>query len=337
MAPLPDTDRALETVRELGARMERSASLLREAAATPLPHRVPPFDDGVVMTGVGMSWAVAHLVATYTRRALRRPVEAAPLTSFLSGEAETLGRHLIAFSQELSPNAQVALRHARRFATAALVTSLPEADRRLGQFVGEGGHVFTVAPAQERDFLVRVMGPRTAALMGLRLSLRGCGQDLRVDGAQLERAVRAAFARGRAEKLASDRPVLVAEGLWSELAQPLAWTWMEALWTDAPAVHDALNLVHGGWQQLAGQPHDVVLLTNAQDSTPLWRRVKKLLAGSQHRVTTSEATLAGPLAFFEHAAFIDGLILSRLEAAPRDLTAWPGKGTDGPLYEWSGG
>ncbi|MBL8922185.1 MAG: hypothetical protein JNJ54_25270 [Myxococcaceae bacterium] len=331
------TERALETVRELGARMEGTPTLLRETAAMPLPHRVPPFDDGVVMTGVGMSWSVAHLVATFARRVLRRPVEAAPLTSFLSGEAEALGRHLLVFSQELSPNSLVALRHARHFATATLVTSLPEADRRLGAFVGEGGHVITVGPPQERDFLVRVMGPRAAALMGLRLSLKGCGHDPTIDGVQLERAVRAAFARGRAGTLTSDRPVLVAEGLWSELLQPLAWTWMEALWTDAPAVHDALNLVHGGWQQLSARPHEVLVLKGALETGPLWRRVTKLLAGSPHRVTTSEATLPGLLAFLEHAAFIDGVILSRLEATPRDLTAWPGKGTDGPLYEWSGG
>jgi hypothetical protein len=48
------------------------------------------------------------------------------------------------------------------------------------------------------------------------------------------------------------------------------------------------------------------------------------------------ATLPGPLALFEHLGFVQGLLSGVLLRAPTDLTQWPGKCTDGPLYELGG-
>jgi hypothetical protein len=330
--------RAAASVRELRRRMERSPSLLKQVAAMPLPSRVPPFDDGVVMTGVGMSEGVARFVAGASTMLLRRPVQVAPFSTFLSSGAGVLGRHLVIFSQALSPNAHLALSQAGAYASTTVVTSLRSDDPRLQRFVDEGGVVFTVPPVDESGFLVRVLGPRTSALAGLRLALQGAGQPSAVDGAALEQATAAAFVAGCAIPRVAERPVFLAEAGWPELVPLLTWTWMEALWVEAPAIYDALQLVHGAWQRLsAGSAHDAVALRQAGLShEPLWDRVQQLFGPSPHRLVHCPASLTGALAFFEHAAFLDGLMLSRLEHAPKDLEAWPGKGTDGVLYDWTG-
>ena len=46
-----------------------------------------------------------------------------------------------------------------------------------------------------------------------------------------------------------------------------------------------------------------------------------------------EATLPAPWAWFEHAAQVLGLLVGVLERQPVDLSQWPGRGGDGPLYD----
>jgi len=49
------------------------------------------------------------------------------------------------------------------------------------------------------------------------------------------------------------------------------------------------------------------------------------------------STMSGALALFEHLGFVQGLLAGVLLRAPTDLTQWPGKCTDGPLYELGSG
>lgn len=323
-------ERARASVAELRARMERSPALLEALMAGPAPV-LAGLDGGVVMTGVGMSEGVARFVATVARLH-GVPAQLAPLSAFLSPAVAGLGQHLVLFSQELSPNAWFALDRAASFSSVTVVTAVSATDERLATFVSRGGRVVTVPPGGERGLLVRVMGPRTSALAGLLGVIGSAPVSPTVFGGTL----RAAFARGLSLGVEDERPTMLTEGVWTELGALWPWTWMEALWVDAPPLCDALHFVHGAWQARHGQTRDVLCL-EPPDATPeLWQRLDQLFATERHRVHHVRAALPGPLAFFEFAALLDGVILSRLERRPVDLLAWPGLGSDAPLYGWRG-
>lgn len=318
--PLP-TDRAKSSVEKLVARMTATPALIGET----LSLRVKPLSlqHGLVTTGIGQSEGVARLVA---RAAQQRGVvaEFVPLSAFLS-QTVSRDRHVLLFSQALSPNAAAALKSARDCAAVTVVTSLRSDDARLA-----GVNSVTVPPTEESGLLVRVTGPRTAAAMGLKLLGITAAAD------QIQHACERAFARGASCEASDRQPTILTEGAWVDLCAAIPWGWMETLWADAPLICDALNFVHGAYQARATAEHDVFALMPAGANTGLWTRLRTLLAQTKHRLITFEATRADVFAFFEFAAFIDGVVSRMLQRSPVDLEAWPGRGTDGALYDWNG-
>lgn len=322
----PATERAHASVDELVSRMRRTPGLLERTAALELP--AIDLRDGLVTTGVGMSETIARFVAA-AARAQGIAAEMVPVSTFL-GAGPTTRAHLMVFSQELSATVAGVLERSRCSSSTVVTSTLPS-DPRLAGFIERGGTVCQVEPPSERGFLVRVMGPRTSALAGLRLISR-----TPVDGRALSAAVQRAFEAGSQLHVDDARPTMLTEGRWAEACVPLSWAWMEALWVDAPLISDALHFVHGAWQARHDGCHDVIALRPIEHADELWNRVKALVSSSLNRLHFFDATLPAPLAFFEFAAFIDGLIASKLRRAPVELERWPGQGTDAVLYGWSG-
>jgi creatinine amidohydrolase len=175
-----------------------------------------------------------------------------------------------------------------------------------------------------------------AAFALVRLGLEGVGRELPSSLEALPHVVEAAQAEGFALAarwpLEVTRAPMVATGWYAHCLELMAWTWMEAWWTEPPPAFDVLQLAHGPWQQRfeAGGPW--LAFTRPDDAPGLWPRLEQMLPERQSLVRIP-ASLPGPLALFEHLGFVQGLLSGVLLRAPRDLTQWPGKGTDGPLYE----
>jgi creatinine amidohydrolase len=320
----------LASVNELHARVRRTPALLNEVLSSGLPPRMA-FDtqSSFVLTGIGTSAGVVRYAEAVLRHEGRAHVTQLPLSSFLSGDVGGQGRTLVLVSQELSPNARLALSRAHEFGRAWLLTSLSADDPRLAEFRAAGGLVWTLPPREERGFLVRVMGPPVAALALLRLA--------EVAGlAAVPAAVDAALARGAA--LASSWPAgvsrapLVASGWYARALDLLAWTWMESLWVEAPPVWDALEVAHGALQQWSASPGPWLVLERPDEPPPLVERFLEAV-GTRQPVLRLGATLPAPLAFFEHLAGVQALVVELLRRAPRDLGRWPGQGLDAPLYD----
>ncbi len=324
------------SVLELEKRVRRVPEILRQMLTVPPPEGLRHLgSSSVVLTGIGASEAVTRSLEPWFRHELRIRVTQVPLSAFLSDEVRMQGQTMVLLSQGLCPNATLALSRVREFQQALLITSLPASDERLDDFRAAGGLVWTLPPIEERDLLVRVEGPTAAAFALARLGIEGVGQELPPALRELPHAVAVAQEKGfaLAERWPLDwkRAPLVATGWYAHCLELIAWTWMEAWWTEPPPAFDVLQLAHGPWQQRFHEEGPWMCFTRPDDAPELWSRLEQMLPGHQSMVRVG-ATLSGPLALFEHLGFVQGLLSGVLLRAPRDLTQWPGKWTDGPLY-----
>lgn len=325
------------SVKELDARVRRVPDILRQVLTLPPPEGLRQLgSNSVVLTGIGASEAVTRSLEPWFRHELRIRVTQVPLSAFIADDVRMQGQTLVLLSQELSPNATLALSRVREFQQALLITALPATDPRLDTFRAAGGLVWTLPPPEERDLLVRVEGPMAAAFALVRLGLEGVGRELPAALQSLPQTVEAAQARGfelaQTWPLELTRAPLVATGWYAHCLELIGWTWMEAWWTEPPPAFDVLQLAHGPWQQRFDESGPWLGFTRPDDAPGLWPRFEQMLPPRQSLVKIA-ATLPGPLALFEHLGFTQGLLAGVLLRAPRDLTQWPGKGTDGPLYE----
>lgn len=313
---------------EFVARVRRLPSVLEQTLAVPLPSLT---STDWTFTGIGTSEAVARFAAETFQHALGARAMSAPLT----GIPRTAPSTLVLISQELSPNAALGLAAAPGFSRSLCVTSVTQDDPRLTAFRANRGEVWTLAPHEERGLLVRVMGPPAAALALLRLGASSAGRSWSF--ADVPRAVERSLATGfelaRTWPLTSRRAALVAQGWYARTLELLAWTWMESWFVEPPPVWDVLQLAHGPLQALERSPLPWLTLRRPEDQPELWRRFERCTDGHAGPRVALEATLEGPLAFFEHLGAVLGLLAGVLERAPTDLEQWPGKGLDRPLYE----
>ncbi len=328
------------TVAELEARVRRGPQVVRETLERPLPAGLMPWSEtSLVLTGIGASGAVARTAEALLRHETSLRVSSLPLSEFVSRDVDLQGKTLVLLSQELSPNATLALQRVERFQQALLLTSLSEADARLVSFRQSGGRIFTLPPREERDFLVRMMGPLATVMGLLRLAWAGEGQKAPGELTRVPDAMAVALEQGfEVAKAWPDgvlRTPLLATGSYSGCLEVLRWTWMEAWWTEAPPVWDALEVAHGPWQTQTKLAGPWLAFTRPDDMAGLWPRFESMLPKSQVLVR-AEAALPAPLCFFEHAAFVQGLLCGVLKRRDVDLKKWPGHGTDAPLYRFDG-
>lgn len=298
---------------------------LTEALAAPLPE----FEGApgcVVTTGIGGSegparW-LAHLLAARGVSAHFRP-----LSSFVAEPPRT-GDLLVSFSQGLSPNARLVLPHCERFGARWLVTSLRREDERLAPFHERGFVPIVVPPRRESGTLVRLLGPTVAMLTSLRLTALVTG-----DGELAARVAGASSAyagSGQPTPLAGPLAI-VTVGVDEAAAHGHRWKLLEALRAGDPPVWDILQFAHGPLQSFFGRPLTLLVLERGAGS-PLVPRLESILDRDHHQVVHVTSKHDSELAFFEHAAALDGALLATLEQRPLDMFDWPARGADGPLY-----
>jgi creatinine amidohydrolase len=294
------------------------------------------------VSGVGASEGVARACAASLRRLEGRSAEFVPFSQWLTQQppADTA---VIVFSQGLSPNARIALSAPRSDAPRVLVTAAvdhPEAKRA----VARGWLVCEHEPASEDALLVRVTGPACALAAGLAIvdSLSPAQTSLSRD-ANAGAAFEAGLRQGRAladqhgvEALSRVRGILCAGGSCESLSG-LAWAWMESTLTAPVAVWDVLAFAHGPFQALFERQATLVAFEQDRaDERALFDRLARVLDPTRHTLVRVRAQVDGPLSTFAQHGALWGLALSLLDAQPRALDAWPGKGLDGPLYDVGG-
>lgn len=324
------------TVVELKRRLLALPEALARVAQAPLPDGVASLGSGsVLFTGVGMSECVAQFAEAVFRHELRIRVTGLPLSSFVSEDVKAQGQSLVLLSQGLSPNARLALARAHEFSHVVLVTAKSRDDARAAG-LPDAATCWSLPLDGEVGFLTRVQGPLATALAVLRLGYHGAGRPTPAELAALPAKVGAALAQGlalaQAWPLEARRAPLLATGWYARCLELFSWAWMETWWVEPPPTWDVLQTAHGPWQQWSPRPETLLALKRPDDVPDLWSRLAAMLSPAQ-RLVAVEATLPAPWAWFEHAAQLLGLLVGVLERAPVDLSQWPGRGGDQPLYE----
>lgn len=344
-APQPTSGRALLTERIAGV-----GALLDELESTCASVAGLPENQSVIATGIGASEGPARLLASELR-ARGRLASFEPLSSLASTadlpSTTTATAHLVLVSQGLSPNARLAIAAAERFSGMTVVTSTePLATaaegtpaRLLHRAEAAGARIVVHPPHAEPGLLVRVLGPAAASLVALRLAgvsldRAQLGERHRAAGAAALHDIAASVARHR--KLhATPNVAFVTAGGTRSLAYGFRWKLLEAAGIPDPPVWDVLQFAHGPFQQIHARPVILCALERPGDG-PLVDRLAQMLVPERHLLLRSRATLDGPLAFFEHDAFVNALALELVADRDLEIGRWPGHGADAPLYGFDG-
>ena len=333
------------------AKLTRRVANIPELIARTLDQAVdaaaPSLRSGTfVVTGAGIAAGPARFFATHLRHDHGLAARYCPPSAFARADTRPKASTLIVFSQGLSANARMVLTHTAHYEHVTLITATrPDAqgtlsERLLTALLSDGVEVVTHDPKREDGMLVRVLGPTAAALQGVRWA-RSFGDvaTLRRTLSGLVIAVQAAL--DRVDELRDDIApecffgdvAFLTLGGYEDACRGLSWKWMEGLWVSEPPIWDLLQAVHGPLQTFWEREMTLVGLV---DSGPLSRalldRLEKVLHPERHRLVRLYANLPGSLAMFEHGVALDRMMTWALESCPRDLSQWPAKGVDEPLY-----
>lgn len=348
-----------ERVRSIPALLEAwgaSADAARAARPRLRPRRV-------VATGLGSSEAHARYLVWFLNRFTDIPAEFLP-TGVFAVPIEPVrcrDRTLVVFSQGLSAAGRIALGRRGDFASTVLFTSATvEGLRHSGkterlECLEPLEHDPTVEvvrfpPEDEFTLLIRVVGPALGFLAarvwagGLVAGGGLCG-DPRSIGAAAAQAFRAGREAGREAWPRMDRAafghgfVLLASPDLSEYLQNVVYKFVEGLFRPAPSLQELLQFAHGPFQQLTASPRPVVVVHRrcGAESDQLMR-IRQMCRSACLDCLSTGSGLASPtdlLVFEAEGLFVDAL-LDGVEHGSVDQVAWPGRGMDGPLYDYLG-
>lgn len=283
---------------------ERALSLLTPSDVQTLPEA----RGRVLVTGIGGSEGPAR-VHVHVLRALGVDASFVPI----SGVRAAKGDELRVFSQNLSPNARLAVHEAKRFTRRVLITAQAADDPLLQRF---GGTIVRHEPASEDGLLVRIAGPTMATRIALGTkppSLHAAWE--RVSPIDLSGAV-----------------AYVTAGDDGERYFGLRWKHIETLGTCDPPVYDVLNFAHGPFQLWYGRPLTLIALRASDDDPALWTALRTLVRPQQRLVElTADAPRAN--AWHEHDAMQNALLAHALDQGVGHGERWPGFGEDSALYD----
>jgi hypothetical protein len=318
------------------ARLEdRIASIpdaLVHACSVALPERRGAIPKRVVTTGIGASEGPARLLAcTLVEGGIA--AQFVPLAAFAVRAVE--GDLLVVFSQNLSPNARLALMPQHRFGARFLVTSVglepgpSDREALVRAYENEGGVTIVVPPASEDGMLVRVVGPAVASLVALRIAASLGTPSLA--GLDFAEAADAYAKATPAPALGPEEVALVGAGISIESLHGFRWKLLETLLREDPSTWDVLQIAHGPLQAFFERPIRLLAFTT-EPALGLVERLEATLDTKRHVLVRIVATRTDALAYFEHLSALDACLVATLRSSPRDLFHWPGEGIDAPLY-----
>lgn len=345
-----DEPRRRAGYRDLERRMRELPAMLRAAAREEPPPRLDLGAlRGIVTTGLGSSAAHARFLAALIAERCGHAARYVPASALIGPPpAHAAAEALVVVSQGLSPNARLVLASRGAWRHVVLMTATGDAgaggDEKvalLAELRAAGVEVRRFCAGEnEYGTLVRVVGPMAGYLCALRF-VEGLAPSPRsVDVDAIADAV--AVVPGRVARfdppldpawLATDLALLTS-GTYGELVDNLRYKVLEGMLLPAPPVWDLLHVAHGPFQQAHDRPATFLALTrpDAPREPELLARLSEMLDPARHRLVRLPATLPGPLAVFEHEAFLNELMLRYIDARGIDQAAWPGLGKDAPLY-----
>jgi hypothetical protein len=337
----------------LAARAHAVAGHLDEVLRAPIDDA--PAARSFAVTGGGLSEGPARFLAALLEEDVGVRATYAPLSEFAARAiAPPREDALVLFSQGWAPNARLPLVHAERFGSATVFTSVradaaaPSGDTRrmAADAAARGVRVVRLPPDEESGLLLRVIGPPVCALAGARFAAAvarspagGAHATGGHDWARAPELHRAALARPAIARLAENgrlAPIaLVTAGRYARFVHGLRWKLLEGLHVPDPPVWDLLQIAHGPLQSFYRQPMTLIALEQhgVDYEAPALARLERVLVPGLHRLIRLRASVRGPLAYFEHDALLDRLVLDALDDTGIDLAAWPAQGQDGPLYD----
>ena len=359
-SPAGSSDRGVDLLRE---RLQSIPDLLERWAASPeaalaAAPRIRP--RRVVATGLGSSEAHARYLVWLLNRFTDIPAEFVPTGALLSPEPGRHGdRTLVVFSQGLSAHARIALGRRGDFGATVLFTASTleglhrsgKADRAecLRGLLAEGAEVIRFPLEDEYTLLIRVVGP-ALGFLAARLwvgalageTLPGRPAAVGVAAAQAFRsgweAGRIAWPRMDPEVFGRGFALLASPDLCGHL-QNLVFKFVEGLFRPAPDLQELLQFAHGPFQQLAASPRPVVVLHRAgEPEGDQLRRIRALCRAASLECHATASGLVSPidLLVFEAEGVFAEPLLRGVEGEGIDQVGWPGRGLDGPLYDYSG-
>ncbi len=304
-----------------------------------------------IITGTGSSEAHGRYLAMLLNLYTDRAAAYLPLSGFTGqNTAAFAGKTLVVFSQGVSPNAQMALRHRRDFAHTILFTASTPAsalaagkkDRAalLQALLDEGGELIEFPLAEEYTTLIRFVGPMagylaclqfTAQLAGCRFKAPKANEILPLLETKPPREALEAM-KGNPERFARGFNLLTAAPI-SDFAQNLACKFMEGLFWPCPPISDFLQFAHGPFQQMTAHPHPVLILQgNSKIEAELVNRSVEMLR-EVHLEAYVIRVEAPPLtSIFGFEASLNRLVIDVMRHRGVDQVNWPGKGRDDRLY-----
>ncbi len=333
----------------LAQRIDEVPQWLQQTLAKPLPR---PFLSGevrqVVTTGIGSSEAAAKYLCALLNRTHSVHAEYLPTAAFY-GELPpaSADKHLVVFTQGLSPNAQIAIECRAHFAGLTLVTSSTlEGQRAAGKadraellqgLEREGATILSHPMEDEFEILPRIIGPICALVAAWQLA-----QSIQPDDslAQLPQWLQRVWEADLPAVAVLDQcaeELLAGTDFYftnrsSLYAQNLPAKVLETAFRAPPRIRDALDYAHGPFQaERARAGHRWVFTSNAPAEVDLLARLRPLF----ERINAStiiRSPLPEPFAIFYYERFLNAVALRAAQFAGQDLIDWPGKSEDGEGY-----
>ena len=338
---------AQESIARLARRVALLPQLITQTLELPAPVAPSRLCDGaIVITGAGIAAGPARYLAACLRHELGLAARYCPPSAFALAGSRPQADSLVVFSQGLSANARTVLSHFESYEHVTLFTAVEpnptgtDAERRVASLSDAGVQLVHHGPKREAGMLVRVLGSTASMLQSVRWA-RSLGGTPDPAGVLTLLPAAVAAALKRATEIAATCPptrllgnvAFVTVGGYGDACRGLAWKWMEELWTSEPSRWDVLQVAHGPLQTFWEREMTLIALCGPRDpAKPLFDRLDRVLHPDRHLLLRLGASAPGALAVFEHGAALDQLMVSALEASPRDLSQWPAKGVDEPLY-----
>ncbi len=326
---------AAETLALLQARLRAIPAALDEVLKLEL---AAPATRSFAVTGGGLSEGPARFLVALLAGELGLPATYWPLSSFAAPAIGARAETLVLFSQGLAPNARLPLEHTDAFAATILFTSVRDERQLAAAAKRRNCTIVTLPPLEESGLLLRVIGPACATLAAARLGRALAGDALPpLDDvpALYDRLQETPVALGLVHGGELPPVALVAGGRYLRSLFGQRWKLLEGLHVPDPPIWDVLQVAHGPFQSFYERAMTLLALERAEapHEAPLFDKLAEVLAPERHRLVRLRAERPFPLAWFEHDALANALLIDALRARPTDLVHWPGHGHDGPLYE----
>jgi hypothetical protein len=339
----------------LAARIEAAEAQLLELSEEPF---TPPSGmQGLhwLASGVGSSEAHARLFACLVNRSGTGSASVVLPTEPAVSHRRGPGTGWLTFSQGFSHNAVAATRYwpaAINTVRVLVSASTPESLRQAGHLeraehlcrLLDSGVILVPMPGQnEYTILIRTIGPLCGFLVAIRLAI-AAGADLQAPGPgrlkSLREAARDTWSANRAQ-LAEEwinGAGLNTIGPAGSCIQNLMLKRLEGIYRDPSPVRDLLAYAHGFFQrEVLCQRAQWVLCDAEMERHSLVERflAMNVSAGIPSRVLASPGTF--PEDLFFHEMLFNRILLDAVVKLGIDQVNWPGKGADGPLYNWDTG